>query len=101
MILDVIFVVSPTISASGITGESNTAMTLRYQTQESASLSSCAPEIHSSSHTHVQISLQSLPAPQMINIPTQLCVISKMAEVAINPLVQIIGEVINQRGPKY
>ena len=40
----------------------------------------------------VQIPLQSLPAIKQINTPTQLGVICKIPEGALNPLIQIIDK---------
>ncbi|KAJ7414718.1 hypothetical protein BTVI_40416 [Pitangus sulphuratus] len=40
----------------------------------------------------IQIPLQSLPALQQVNIPTQLSVICKLTEGALDPLVQIVNK---------
>ena len=44
----------------------------------------------------VQIPLQSLPALQQINIPTQLSVLCKEAEGALDPLILTIDNDIKQ-----
>jgi len=49
------------------------------------------PSIHS-----VQIRLQSLPTLQQIDSPTQLGVICKLTEGALNPLIQIIDKGVKQ-----
>ncbi|KAK4824303.1 LOW QUALITY PROTEIN: hypothetical protein QYF61_013048 [Mycteria americana] len=49
----------------------------------------------------VQISLQSLPPLKQINTPTQLGVICKLTEGALDPLVQIIDKDIKQNWPQY
>ncbi|KAK4823942.1 hypothetical protein QYF61_008328 [Mycteria americana] len=49
----------------------------------------------------VQIPLQSLPTLKQINTPTQLGVICKLTEGALNPLVQIIDKDIKQNWPQY
>ncbi|KAK4826520.1 hypothetical protein QYF61_010017 [Mycteria americana] len=49
----------------------------------------------------VQVPLQSLPPLQQINTPTQLGVICKLAEGALNPFVQIIDKDIKQNWPQY
>ncbi|GAB0184399.1 hypothetical protein GRJ2_000905200 [Grus japonensis] len=49
----------------------------------------------------VQIPLQSLPALKQINTPTQLGVICKLTEGALNPLVQIIEKDIKEHWPQY
>ncbi|KAK4826200.1 hypothetical protein QYF61_006144 [Mycteria americana] len=48
----------------------------------------------------VQVPLQSLPALKQINTPTQLGVICKLAEGALDPLVQIIDKDIKQNWPQ-
>ncbi|KAK4826455.1 hypothetical protein QYF61_009182 [Mycteria americana] len=49
----------------------------------------------------VQIPLQSLPTLQQINTPTQLGVICKLTEGALDPLVQIIDKDIKQNWPQH
>jgi len=49
----------------------------------------------------VQIPLQSLPTLQQIDTPAQLGVICKLAEGALNPLMQITDKVIKQDWPQY
>ncbi|KAK4822320.1 hypothetical protein QYF61_013019 [Mycteria americana] len=49
----------------------------------------------------VQVPLQSLPALQQINTPTQLGVICKLTEGALDPLVQIIDKDIKQNWPQH
>ncbi|KAK4827428.1 hypothetical protein QYF61_017866 [Mycteria americana] len=49
----------------------------------------------------VQIPLQSLPILKQINTPTELGVISKLTEGALDPLVQIIDKDIKQNRPQY
>ncbi|KAK4831480.1 hypothetical protein QYF61_017981 [Mycteria americana] len=49
----------------------------------------------------VQIPLQSLPTLQQINTPTQLGVICKLTEGALDPLVQIIDTDIKQNWPQH
>ncbi|KAK4832512.1 hypothetical protein QYF61_023577 [Mycteria americana] len=49
----------------------------------------------------VQIPLQSVPALKQINTPTQLGVICKFAEGALDPFVQIIDKDIKQDWPQY
>ncbi|KAK4825177.1 hypothetical protein QYF61_024657 [Mycteria americana] len=49
----------------------------------------------------VQIPLQSLPPLKQINTPTQLGVIRKLTEGALDPLVQIIDKDIKQDWPQY
>ncbi|KAK4818808.1 hypothetical protein QYF61_019737 [Mycteria americana] len=48
----------------------------------------------------VQVPLQSLPTLQKINTPTQLGVICKLTEGALNPFVQIIDKDIKQDWPQ-
>ncbi|KAK4826677.1 hypothetical protein QYF61_010686 [Mycteria americana] len=47
----------------------------------------------------VQVPLQSLPTLQQINTPTQLGVICKLTESALDPLVQIIDKDVKQDWP--
>ncbi|KAK4811007.1 hypothetical protein QYF61_015711 [Mycteria americana] len=49
----------------------------------------------------VQVPLQSLPTLQQINTPTQLGVICKLTEGALNPFVQIIDKDIKQDWPQH
>ncbi|KAK4830945.1 hypothetical protein QYF61_014404 [Mycteria americana] len=49
----------------------------------------------------VQIPLQSLPTLQQINTPTQLGVICKLTEGALNPVIQIIDKDIKQNWPQH
>ncbi|KAK4825916.1 hypothetical protein QYF61_003411 [Mycteria americana] len=49
----------------------------------------------------VQVPLQSLPTLQQINTPTQLAVICKLAESALDPFVQIIDKDIKQNWPQH
>ncbi|KAK4831289.1 hypothetical protein QYF61_016759 [Mycteria americana] len=49
----------------------------------------------------VQISLQNLPTLKQINTPAQLGVICKLAEGALDPLVQFIDKDIKQNWPQY
>ena len=49
----------------------------------------------------VQIPLQSLPTIKQINTPTQLDVICKLSEGALDPLIQIIYKDIKQNWPQY
>ncbi|PKU32490.1 endogenous retrovirus group k member 25 pol [Limosa lapponica baueri] len=49
----------------------------------------------------VQIPLQSLSTLQQINTPTQLGVICKLTEGALDPLVQIIDKDVKENQPKY
>ncbi|KAK4826647.1 hypothetical protein QYF61_010575 [Mycteria americana] len=49
----------------------------------------------------VQVPLQSLPTLQQINTPTQLGVICKLTEGALDPLVQIIDKDIKQEWPQH
>ncbi|KAK4824593.1 hypothetical protein QYF61_016838 [Mycteria americana] len=49
----------------------------------------------------VQVPLQSLPTLQQINTPTQLGVICKLTEGALDPLVQIIDNDIKQNWPQH
>ncbi|KAK4810059.1 hypothetical protein QYF61_007223 [Mycteria americana] len=49
----------------------------------------------------VQVPLQSLPTLQQINTPTQLGVICKLIEGALNPLIQIIDKDIKQEWPQH
>ncbi|KAK4833082.1 hypothetical protein QYF61_027744, partial [Mycteria americana] len=46
-------------------------------------------------------SFQSLPTLKQINTPTQLGVICKLTEGALNPLIQIIGKDIKQNWPRH
>jgi len=47
----------------------------------------------------VQISLKGLPAPRQINTPSQLGVICKITEGALNPLIQVINKDTEEAGP--
>ncbi|KAK4813638.1 hypothetical protein QYF61_014398 [Mycteria americana] len=49
----------------------------------------------------VQIPLQSLPTLKQINTPTQLGVICKLTEGALDPLVQIIDKDVKQNWPQH
>ncbi|KAK4824040.1 hypothetical protein QYF61_009631 [Mycteria americana] len=49
----------------------------------------------------VQVPLQSLPTLQQINTPTQLGVICKLTEGALDPVVQIIDKDIKQNWPQH
>ncbi|KAK4831915.1 hypothetical protein QYF61_020292 [Mycteria americana] len=49
----------------------------------------------------VQVPLQSLPTLQQINTPTQLGVICKLTEGALNPFIQIIDKDIKQNWPQH
>ncbi|KAK4830676.1 hypothetical protein QYF61_012776 [Mycteria americana] len=49
----------------------------------------------------VQVPLQSLPTLQQINIPTQLGVICKLTEGALDPFVQIVDKDIKQNWPQH
>ncbi|KAK4807192.1 hypothetical protein QYF61_024312 [Mycteria americana] len=49
----------------------------------------------------VQVPLQSLPPLKQINTPTQLGVICKLAEGALDPFVQIIDKDIKQNWPQH
>ncbi|KAK4830406.1 hypothetical protein QYF61_010937 [Mycteria americana] len=49
----------------------------------------------------VQVPLQSLPTFQQINTPTQLGVICKLAESALDPFIQIIDKDIKQNWPQH
>ncbi|KAK4821930.1 hypothetical protein QYF61_004933 [Mycteria americana] len=49
----------------------------------------------------VQVPLQSLPTLQQINTPTQLGVVCKLTEGALNPFVQIIDKDIKQDWPQH
>ncbi|KAK4825213.1 hypothetical protein QYF61_025141 [Mycteria americana] len=49
----------------------------------------------------VQVPLQSLPTLKQINTPTQLGVICKLTEGALDPLIQIIDKDIKQDWPQY
>ncbi|KAK4826190.1 hypothetical protein QYF61_006134, partial [Mycteria americana] len=49
----------------------------------------------------VQVPLQSLPTLKQINIPTQLGVICKLTEGALDPLIQIIDKDIKQNWPQH
>ncbi|KAK4829196.1 hypothetical protein QYF61_002461 [Mycteria americana] len=49
----------------------------------------------------VQVPLQSLPTLQQINTPTQLGVICKLTEGALDPFVQIIDKDVKQNWPQH
>ncbi|KAK4807037.1 hypothetical protein QYF61_018378 [Mycteria americana] len=49
----------------------------------------------------VQVPLQSLPPLKQINTPTQLGVICKLAEGALDPFIQIIDKDIKQNWPQH
>ncbi|KAK4816040.1 hypothetical protein QYF61_011048 [Mycteria americana] len=49
----------------------------------------------------VQVPLQSLPTLQLINSPTQLGVICKLTEGALDPFIQIIDKDIKQNWPQH
>ncbi|KAK4817034.1 hypothetical protein QYF61_026040 [Mycteria americana] len=49
----------------------------------------------------VQVPLQSFPTFQQINTPTQLGVICKLAESALDPFVQIIDKDVKQNWPQH
>ncbi|KAK4820926.1 hypothetical protein QYF61_008647 [Mycteria americana] len=49
----------------------------------------------------VQVPLQSLPTLQQINTPTQLGVVCKLTESALDPFVQIIDKDIKQNWPQH
>ncbi|KAK4825624.1 LOW QUALITY PROTEIN: hypothetical protein QYF61_001304 [Mycteria americana] len=49
----------------------------------------------------VQVPLQSLPPLKQINTPTQLGVVCKLTEGALDPFVQIIDKDIKQNQPQY
>ncbi|KAK4830957.1 hypothetical protein QYF61_014416 [Mycteria americana] len=49
----------------------------------------------------VQVPLQSLPTLQQINTPTQLGVVCKLTEGALNPLIQIIDKGMKQNWPQH
>ncbi|KAK4826170.1 hypothetical protein QYF61_006032 [Mycteria americana] len=49
----------------------------------------------------VQVPLQSLPTLQQINTPTQLGVICKLTESALDPFVQIIDKDVKQNWPQH
>ncbi|KAK4821198.1 hypothetical protein QYF61_015766 [Mycteria americana] len=49
----------------------------------------------------VQVPLQSLPTLQQINTPTQLGVVCKLTEGALDPFVQIIDKDIKQNWPQH
>ncbi|KAK4817737.1 hypothetical protein QYF61_026537 [Mycteria americana] len=49
----------------------------------------------------VQVPLQSLPTLQQINTPTQLGVICKLTEGALDPLIQTIDKDIKQNWPQH
>ncbi|KAK4813572.1 hypothetical protein QYF61_010497 [Mycteria americana] len=49
----------------------------------------------------VQVPLQSLPTLQQINTPTQLGVICKLTEGALDPLVQIVDKDVKQNWPQH
>ncbi|KAK4831109.1 hypothetical protein QYF61_015412 [Mycteria americana] len=56
---------------------------------------------HGPSIQPVQVPLQSLPTLKQINTPTQLGVICKLTEGALNPFVQIIDKDIKQNWPQH
>ncbi|KAK4824291.1 LOW QUALITY PROTEIN: hypothetical protein QYF61_013036 [Mycteria americana] len=49
----------------------------------------------------VQVPLQSLPTLQQINTPTQLGVICKLTEGALDPFVQVIDKDVKQNWPQH
>ncbi|KAK4810645.1 hypothetical protein QYF61_007382 [Mycteria americana] len=49
----------------------------------------------------VQVTLQSLPTLKQINTPTQLGVVCKLTEGALNPFIQIIDKDIKQNWPQH
>ncbi|KAK4824546.1 hypothetical protein QYF61_016150 [Mycteria americana] len=49
----------------------------------------------------VQVPLQSLPTLKQINTPTQLGVVCKLTEGALDPFIQIIDKDIKQNWPKH
>ncbi|KAK4806245.1 hypothetical protein QYF61_013389 [Mycteria americana] len=49
----------------------------------------------------VQVPLQSLPTLKQINTPTQLGVICKLAESALDPFIQIIDKDVKQNWPQH
>ncbi|KAK4816334.1 hypothetical protein QYF61_015018 [Mycteria americana] len=49
----------------------------------------------------VQVPLQSLPTLQQINTPTQLGVICKLTEGALDPFIQIIDKDVKQNWPQH
>ncbi|KAK4831626.1 hypothetical protein QYF61_018566 [Mycteria americana] len=49
----------------------------------------------------VQVPLQSLPTLKQINTPTQLGVVCKLTEGALDPLIQIIDKDIKQNWPQH
>ncbi|KAK4810322.1 hypothetical protein QYF61_018264 [Mycteria americana] len=49
----------------------------------------------------VQVPLQSLPTLQQINTPTQLGVICRLTEGALDPFIQIIDKDVKQDWPQY
>ncbi|KAK4831631.1 hypothetical protein QYF61_018571 [Mycteria americana] len=49
----------------------------------------------------VQVPLQSLPPLKQINTPTQLGVVCKLAEGALDPLIQIIDKDVKQNWPQH
>ncbi|KAK4806165.1 hypothetical protein QYF61_001088 [Mycteria americana] len=49
----------------------------------------------------VQVPLQSLPTLQQINTPTQLGVVCKLTEGALDPFVQIIDKDVKQNWPQH
>ncbi|KAK4832035.1 hypothetical protein QYF61_020550 [Mycteria americana] len=49
----------------------------------------------------VQVPLQSLPTLQQINTPTQLGVICKLTEGALDPFIQIIDKDMKQKWPQH
>ncbi|KAK4827890.1 hypothetical protein QYF61_022313 [Mycteria americana] len=49
----------------------------------------------------VQVPLQSLPTVQQINTPTQLGVVCKLTESALDPFVQIIDKDVKQNWPQH
>ncbi|KAK4815138.1 hypothetical protein QYF61_017579 [Mycteria americana] len=48
----------------------------------------------------VQVPLQSLPTLKQINTPTQLCVICKLTESALDPFIQITDKDVKQNWPQ-
>ncbi|KAK4817635.1 hypothetical protein QYF61_021781 [Mycteria americana] len=49
----------------------------------------------------VQVPLQSLPTPKQINTPTQLGVICKLTEGALDPFIQTIDKDVKQNWPQH
>ncbi|KAK4833014.1 hypothetical protein QYF61_027116 [Mycteria americana] len=49
----------------------------------------------------VQVPLQSLPTLQQINTPTQLGVVCKLTESALDPFIQIIDKDVKQNWPQH